>query len=106
MVSTMAAVVAILFAVWAGDRWRERTLADLESRIIQAESQTAGADSALQMLRSRQFEAAAVRDVAANRADPFGALAAISAALPRQANVLSARATGDDWQIDSARAER
>ena len=105
VVSSLAAVVAILFAVWAADRWRERTLADLDARIAQAESQSAAADTALRMLRSRESEAAALRDVAANRADPFSALAAISAALPREANVLSARATGNDWQIDGTASD-
>jgi type IV pilus assembly PilN-like protein len=103
--SVLTAVVAILFAIWAADRWRDRTLADLDARIAQAESQSGAADSALRMLRSRESEAAALRDVAANRADPFGALAAISAALPREANVLSARATGNDWQIDGTASD-
>ena len=100
VVSSLAAVVAILFAIWSADRWRERTLADLDARIARAESQSAAADTALRMLRSREAEAAALWVVAANRADPFRALAAISAALPREANVLTARATGNDWQID------
>jgi hypothetical protein len=103
--SLLTAVVAILFAIWAADRWRDRTLADLDARIAQAESQSAAADSALRMLRSRESEAAALWSVAANRADPFGALAAISAALPREANVLSARATGNDWQIDGTASD-
>ena len=105
VVSSLAAVVAILFAIWAADRWRERTLANLDTRIAQVESQSAAADTALRMLRSREAEAAALWVVAANRADPFRALAAISAALPREANVLSARATGNDWQIDGTASD-
>lgn len=105
VVSSLAAIVAVLFAIWAADRWRERTLLDLDTRIAQAESQGAAADAALRQLRSRESEAAALRDVAANRADPLGALAAISATLPREANVLSARATGNDWQIDGTASD-
>ena len=100
IVNSLAAVVAILFAIWSADRWRARTLADLDARIAAAELEGAAADSALRLLRSRESEAAALWVVAANRADPFRALAAISASLPREANVLSARATGNDWQID------
>ena len=105
VVSTMAAAVAILFAIWAADRWRERTLANLDARIAQVESQSALADTALRMLRSREAEAAALWVIAANRPDPFRALAAISATLPREANVLSARATGNDWQIDGTASD-
>lgn len=101
----IAAIAAITFATWAADRWRERTLADLEARIAQAEVRGAAADTALRMLRSREAEVAAIREIAANRADPFTALAAISAALPREANVLSARASGNDWQIDGTTSD-
>ena len=57
------------------------------------------------MLRSREAEAQAIREIAANRADPFTALAAISSALPREANVLTARANGNDWQIDGTTSD-
>lgn len=103
--SALAAMAGLVFATWAADRWRERTLADLEGRIAQAEVRGASADTALRMLRSREAEAAAIREIAANRADPFTALAAISAALPREANVLSARASGNDWQIDGTTSD-
>ena len=103
--SAIAAIAAIAFATWSADRWRERTLTDLQSRAAQAEMRGAAADTALRMLRSRETEAAAIRDIAASRPDPFGALAAISAALPREANVLSARATGNNWQIDGTTSD-
>jgi hypothetical protein len=103
--SAIAAIAAIAFATWSADRWRERTLTDLQSRAAQAETRGAAADTALRMLRSRETEAAAIRDIAASRPDPFGALAAISAALPREANVLSARATGNNWQIDGTTSD-
>jgi hypothetical protein len=105
VIGTITAVAAILFAVWAADRWRERTLDTLEARIAQAEAQAAPADNALRMLRSREVEATTIREIAANRADPFRALAALSAALPREATVLSARASGDDWQVDGTTSD-
>ena len=57
------------------------------------------------MLQSREAEAATLREVASRRADPLDALAAISAALPRDAVVLSARANGSDWQLDGTAAD-
>ena len=105
VISTVAAAAAIVFAIWAADRWRERTLAALEQNVAQVEARGAAADTALRMLRSREAEAQAIRDIAANRADPFTALAAISSALPREANVLSARANGNDWQIDGTTSD-
>jgi len=104
-VSVLAAVTAIVFAIWAADRWRERTLTALEEQIAQVESRGASADTALQRLRSREVEARTIREVATARPDPHGALAAISAALPREATVLSARANGNDWQIDGTTSD-
>ena len=104
-ISTVATAAAIVFAIWAADRWRERTLAALEQNVAHVEARGAAADTALRMLRSREAEAQAIRDIAANRADPFTALAAISSALPREANVLSARANGNDWQIDGTTSD-
>jgi hypothetical protein len=101
----VAATAAIVFALWAADRWRERTLTALEGRISQIEVRAAPADTALRMLRSREAEAATIQQIASNRADPFSALAAISGALPREATVLSARATGNDWQIDGTTSD-
>ena len=100
-----AAATAIVFAVWAADRWRERTLTALEHRIAQLEQQAAPADTALRMLRSREAEAATITEIGASRADPFSALAAISAALPREATVLSARVNGNDWQLDGTTSD-
>ena len=104
-ISIVAAAAAIVFAIWAADRWRERTLTGLEQRIAQVEARGAAADTALRMLRSREAEAQAIGEIAASRADPFTALAAISSALPREANVLSARANGNDWQIDGTTSD-
>ena len=100
-----AGTAAIVFAVWAADRWRQRTLVALDHKIAQVEALAAPADTALRMLRSREAEAATIQEIAAHRADPFSALAAISAALPQEANVLSARANGNDWQIDGTTSD-
>ena len=100
VMNALGAVAALVFAVWAADRWRERTLSALEARIAVVEARGARADTALRMLRSRESEARTIGDIATSRPDPHEALAAISAALPREATVLSARATGNDWQVD------
>lgn len=100
VISSLAAAAAVIFATWSADRWRERTLTALRQRTAVLESRSASADSALRMLRSREAEARMLQELRATRADPLLALAAISAALPREATVLSARATGNEWQID------
>ncbi len=98
--NALVATAALVFAAWAADGWRERTLSVLQERVTQAQTRGAAADSALQMLRSRDNEARTIGELFDSRPDPHAALAAISAALPREATVLSARATGNDWQID------
>jgi hypothetical protein len=98
--SVFAAAAALVFAVWSADRWRERTVSALQGQIAEVESRGAPADTSLRILRSRESEARTIADIIASRANPHSALAAISAALPREATVLSARATGNDWQID------
>jgi hypothetical protein len=98
--TTLGALASLVFAVWAADRWRERTLNALQSQVAEVESRGAAADTALRMLRSREGEARTIADLYATRPDPHAALGAISAALPKEATVLSARANGSDWQID------
>ena len=98
--NTLGAIAALVFAVWSADRWRERTLSALQTQIAEVETRGAPADTALRMLRSRESEARTITDISANRPNPHAALAAISAVLPREATVLSARASGNDWQID------
>lgn len=100
VLASVAAAAAVVFAIWSADRWRERTLTALDQRIVELETQSAAADTALRKLRSREAEASVLRELGTTRADPLLALAAISAALPREATVLSARASGNDWQID------
>ena len=103
--SILAAVAALIFALWSADRWRERTLSELQAQIAQVEARGAPADTALRLLRARESEARTIADIVAGRANPHAALAAISAALPREATVLSARANGNDWQIDGTTAD-
>ena len=101
----LAAAASLVFALWAADRWRARTLSALEQRITDVETRGASADTALRKLRSREAEARTIADLLATRADPHAALAAISAALPREATVLTARASGNDWQIDGTTSD-
>ena len=103
--SSLAAGAALVFAVWSADSWRDRTLSALQEQIAQVERRGAPADTALRILRSREHEARTIADIVATRANPHAALAAISAALPREATVLSARATGDDWQVDGTTSD-
>jgi Tfp pilus assembly protein PilN len=105
VLNALVAAAALAFAGWSADRWRERTLSALDERVTQVQARGAPADSALQSLRSRDREAQTIRELVATRPDPHAALAAISAALPREATLLSARATGNDWQIDGTTSD-
>lgn len=99
-IALVAAGIAVL--AWGADRSRERVLAALESR---AATLAAQADSeALAMLRSREAELALVR-LREARPDPLGALAALGLALPGDAVVRSARADGDEWQVEGIAAD-
>jgi hypothetical protein len=99
-VAIAAAAGAFLFALWAADRWRERTLEVLDERTAQVADSARPAEDAMRSLLSREAEAVTIRTLAVARPDPYGALAALGVVLPRDAIVLAARATGDDWQID------
>jgi Tfp pilus assembly protein PilN len=96
----VAAVVAVVFAGWAIERFQERELASLARA---AGALTANATPALQAqgrLLSLGTEIAALRAVAATGSQPLIALATLSQSLPSDANLTSARMQGDDWQIE------
>jgi hypothetical protein len=99
-ISCAAAGAALLFALWSADAWRGRTLHALEERSATLEARAAPATAAMRSLLTLQTEAETIRRLSAERPDPFGALAALGRALPRDAVVLSARAAGDDWQLE------
>lgn len=94
------AAAALVFALYAADRWRDRTLDALEQETTVVTQRAAPAEAAMRARMSREAESATMRSTVAARPDPYGALAAISLALPRDAVVLSARATGNEWQVD------
>jgi hypothetical protein len=100
VVAGAAAVTALLFAVWSAGRWRERTLMALDQRAAELTRQARPADDALRAMLTREAESVTIRAMSGGRPDPYGALAALSTSLPADAVVLSARARGDDWQID------
>lgn len=105
--TVLAAVTlaALGFAGWAADGRRERTLRAVEALATEVAVRSAPAESALRVLRLREAEAATVTGVLARRANPFRALAVLSSALPRDAVVLSARATGNHWQLDGTTSD-
>ena len=105
VVSSAAAAGALAFALWAADGWRERTLQSLENDAAAVASRAAPATAAMQSLLSLETEAASLRRLAGGRSDPLGAMAALGTVLPRDVVVLSAKASGDDWQLDGTARE-
>lgn len=100
----IAAAAAIAFAVVAFDHWRERTLAALEAEAARLAVQARPALEAQARLSNMEVERAALSQSRAQRLDQGASLAAISHALPKDAVILSARATGDEWRLDGTAA--
>jgi hypothetical protein len=95
-----ACVLALVFALWALDRSRERTLEALRQ---EAATLTARAGEAIELqgaLAAIDQEREALGKPAGGALDPLPVLAAISQRLPAGATVLNLRATGEDWQMD------
>jgi hypothetical protein len=91
---------ALLFAIWGANTRRERTLRDLEARVTATVARAAPANAALQSLLALEAEGETIRRLVRERSDPFSALAALGGALPGDVVVLSAKAAGDEWQLD------
>jgi hypothetical protein len=100
LVSSFGTVAALAFALWAADGWRERTLRALENDAAAAAARAAPASAAMQSLLALETEATSIHRLASQRPDPLAAMAALGTVLPRDVVVLSAKATGDDWQLD------
>jgi hypothetical protein len=98
--AVLAALAGLSFVLAALDRSRDRLLAALDREAERLTTIAKPALEAQQRLALSLREAALTREVLASRPDPAAALAAIGAVLPRDAIILSARATGNDWQID------
>ncbi|MSR36471.1 MAG: hypothetical protein EXR95_07495 [Gemmatimonadetes bacterium] len=97
---------AVVLALWALDRWRERTLARVSGEIART---AAAADEAIALrdrLGALDLESAALADTRVDPgSDPLSVLAALSVRLPAGATLTSLRASGTDWQIDGAAAD-
>lgn len=96
----LAAVAALVLAGASYDRWQERTLAELTAEGEQLTREAGPALESRQRLVALAEEVALLREVAARRPDPSAALAAIGLALPRDAVVVTAKASDADWQIE------
>jgi hypothetical protein len=92
--------LSVGFALWAADTWRERTLHSLQARVSAVEGRVGPANAALQSLLALETESQTIQRLERQRPDPFAALARVGVVLPHDAVLLSAKATGNDWQID------
>jgi Tfp pilus assembly protein PilN len=100
ILSGLACVLALIFALLSVDEFRSRALQKLESRSAQLRP---AADRALAVQRQAEVltkEAQTVAAIEAERLDPLAALAALSTRLPPGSYLTALRGTGRDWQID------
>ena len=95
-----AAAAAIAFAAFAFDRSRDRTLQALAAEVTALRGAAAPAELALATQARLAAELSLLRRRAEGRTGALGPLAAVSNLLPADAVILSAQATGRDWQID------
>ncbi len=98
--SAVACVVALLTALWAWDRSRERTLERIRGEVALLETRAETALAMRDQLAALDVEIATLRDRGRGRADPLHVLAALSERLPTDVTVLVMRASGEDWQVD------
>jgi type IV pilus assembly PilN-like protein len=106
VVAAAACVAAVIFALWAFDRSRARLLQRIDSAVAAAVPRAEPALALQTRLAALEREAATLsaRPSVGSR-DPLRVLAALTERLPRDATVLTLRATGDDWTVDGTAAD-
>jgi hypothetical protein len=103
-VAAVAAAAGMVLAVTAADQWRERTVRALQDDVASRRAAAAPGEAALAARAQLDAEFALLARAAASRHGTLGALAAISAALPRDAVILNAHAVDGEWQLDGTAA--
>lgn len=98
--AVVAAAAGLLFVFAAADRARERTLGALRAEAERLAISAAPALDAQARLLGVEREGLMVRATLASRSNPSSALAALSEVLPRDVVIVSAKATGAEWQLD------
>ncbi len=98
--ATAALAMAMIFAVWALDHARARTLERTVLTIAQLADSAAPALALAGRLSALAREAQTSRASLAGPPDPLQVLAALSERLPREATVLALAADGDLWHLD------
>ncbi len=100
ILSGVACVLGLMFALIALDGFRSRTLQRLE---VESARLRPPAERTLALQRQADVlgqESRAVAAIEAERLDPLAALAALTTRLPPGAYLTALRSTGRDWQID------
>lgn len=99
-IAVVAAAAGLAFMLYAVDRSRDRKLFALEAEAARLTSEAYPALAAQQRLLSMDRERVVIQETMSRRADVGAALAAISATLPEDAVILSAKAAGHQWEIE------
>ena len=98
--TAMAAAAAIVFAAFAFDRSRQRTLQALEAQVTTLRGAAAPGEAALATRARLAAELSLLRRRTDGHTSALGPLAAVSNLLPGDVVILTAQATGRNWQID------
>ncbi|MEJ2237797.1 MAG: PilN domain-containing protein [Gemmatimonadales bacterium] len=96
----MAMFLALAAALWSVDLRRERTLAELERRIIQRRDQAAEVQVLLEEIADGWEELRTLAAVSSDRQNPLEVLLLVTHLLPTDAYLRSFSATGDSWELD------
>ena len=99
-IAAVNCALALVFLVASADRWRSRSLGEIDSEITATTPKAATAAALQGRLAQMDMESSAATEIGAHRSDPVAILTALSRRLPRDAVVMSARSDGDRWQID------
>lgn len=101
--SGVFAAAALAALVWSAGHWRDRTLAALQSEIVQLERRAEPALGALARAERAQAEQAVLRDAAARERSPdapLTVLAQLTRVLPRDAFVQRLEWDGAQWRVE------
>ena len=101
--SGVFAAAALAALVWSAGHWRDRSLAALQSEIVQLERRAEPALGALARAERAQAEQAVLRDAAARERSPdapLTVLAQLTRVLPRDAFVQRLEWDGAQWRVE------
>ncbi len=97
---SVAAVAAVVIAIWSAGVSRDRLLTALDSEVVSARGASRTGSTLALRAMAIDREMAAISATTTSRADVVTALAALGVRLPVEAVAQRVRVVGSDWQIE------